>query len=195
MFSCLFYACRYNILPGCNEERKQNNPRIKSWIPGKNYTALETSNSPLAATTWICFLCPRKLFCEDCCCMLRCFQAFGTFALISATFCSIASAYLLIRREWMLHGCCDSKTVSKYAYNYEESYCHYPSLTFYGTPPEADSDRRAVEPPPLPIRMTPSQPKTSNVSSFFFIPTRTVGGQYTRSAFDQTEQLVQEEDV
>ncbi|KAI6228736.1 hypothetical protein M3Y99_01193600 [Aphelenchoides fujianensis] len=60
-------------------------------------------------------------------------HAFGTLALTAATFCSTISAYLLIRREWRLHGCCESKSISKHAYQCE-SYCHYPSLTFYGMP-------------------------------------------------------------
>lgn len=125
-------------------------------------------------------------------------HAFGTLALIAATFCSTISAYLLIRREWRLHGCCESKSISKHAYQCE-SYCHYPSLTFYGMP-EMENGRLmsgggmmngsamnggmiqpfAPSPPSLPSLFAP-------------LPTRVE--QRRPHGFEQFERLAHEEDV
>ncbi|KAI6213775.1 hypothetical protein M3Y94_00191200 [Aphelenchoides besseyi] len=112
---------------------------------------------------------------------------FGTMSLTAATLCSTVSAYLLIRREWQLHGCCNSKSVSKHAYSCE-SYCHYPSLTFYGMP---ENEGRLLDVPNGTLRM-PTQPPPVT-SLFATLPTRVE--QRRPHGYEHFERLAHEEDV
>ena len=112
------------------------------------------------------------------------------------------SAFLLVRREWRLNGCCQSKTVSKHAYT-SDSYCRFPSLSLCGLPPELCEDRliesslaprrsrgdsalrlSATQAPP-----TPSQPP----HSLFAVPTRIEQRHY--GPLERLERLAHEQDV
>jgi hypothetical protein len=107
-------------------------------------------------------------------------HCFGSLMLLVAALCSSVSAYLLIRREWRLHGCCNSKSVSKHAYP-RDSYCHYPSLSFYGIP---DLESHTVQLPVCNDYVVPSTPVN--------VMTRV---ERRRTSYDPCAPIVREEDV
>ncbi|CAD5224676.1 unnamed protein product [Bursaphelenchus okinawaensis] len=114
-------------------------------------------------------------------------HVFGTLALFAATLSSTVSAYLLIRREWRVYGCCDSKDSQKGCGS--GSYCHYPSLTYYGA---NDLESRMMEATNLNSNVRMPMPAPPPPPPLF--ATR-IEHRRGMNGYEHNERLFQEEDV